>query len=94
MDKNQIKKIGFVSCRKLGSYLWFYLNIKPFKIYIKNPPLDQFDIWKDLSYLEESKIAVLIDNNNFKQVNINNFKISKTIKLDKKFNYYLLILNK
>jgi len=86
----KIDRFCFISCRKEGSYLWFYLNQQPIKLYTLNPPEDQFDIW-NLNINDFNKLGLLLNDHDVKQ-RIENFEIIKEINL--KHNHKLIIYQK
>ena len=84
---NNINKIAFLQCRKLGSYIWFYTNKKPLKININDNPLDQWDLWLD-SIINYENVGLLLQKNE-QEHKIRHFKIDKKIKMNNDYHFII-----
>jgi hypothetical protein len=82
LSNNDIDDICYISCRKLGSYLWFYTNIMPVKLKKQKHPICQFDIWSKDVKVGEKYLLITYEHDN-----ISNLKIDVIKKFKLKYEY-------
>lgn len=87
LSYNNINDICYISCRKLGSYLWFYTNIMPIKLIKQKYPICQFDIWSKDVKVGEKYLLITYEHDN-----ISNLKIDVIKKFKLKYEYSMFNL--
>lgn len=89
LKNNNINDICYISCRKLGSYLWFYTNIMPIKIKKQKYPICQFDIWSKDIKVSNKYLLITYEHDDITSLKINVIEKFKMKYEYSQFNLYI-----